>query len=210
MDGALRDVIAILLSGGGIDQQIRKRAQGLTIFRRRFGICLDIRRRDSFHLQLFCVFRIGTLFIAVQGIGNRRVLVFRLRPVPALGNGNRTPVHIFAEHVGQGVVGKFLGIQAVRDVTGYHLADRVIPAPPILVKLGQLLFLRAKGIDFREKISVASFDKTDALALVDFPLSYVEQPIESIGKEAVNILINRIKGTPYTIRKVFEGRVLEV
>ncbi|MGN1214696.1 MAG: LacI family DNA-binding transcriptional regulator [Candidatus Cryptobacteroides sp.] len=71
-------------------------------------------------------------------------------------------------------------------------------------------FLRSKMIDFREKVSVACFDKTDALALVDFPLLYVEQPIEDIGKEAVNILINRIKGTPYTIQKVFDGTVKEV
>ena len=71
-------------------------------------------------------------------------------------------------------------------------------------------FLRSKKIDFREKVSVACFDKTDALALVDFPLLYVEQPIEEIGKEAVNILINRIKGTPYTIQKVFDGRIKEI
>ena len=99
---------------------------------------------------------------------------------------------------------------AVEDLfLGSGNADAIIFQSHELFFTG-MRFLRAKGIDFREKISVASFDKTDALALVDFPLSYVEQPIESIGKEAVNILINRIKGTPYTIRKVFEGRVLEV
>lgn len=99
---------------------------------------------------------------------------------------------------------------AVEDLfLGSCNADAIIFQSHELFFTG-MRFLRAKGIDFREKISVASFDKTDALALVDFPLSYVEQPIESIGKEAVNILINRIKGTPYTIRKVFEGRVLEV
>ena len=99
---------------------------------------------------------------------------------------------------------------AVEDLfLGSGNADAIIFQSHELFFTG-MRFLRAKGIDFREKVSVASFDKTDALALVDFPLSYVEQPIESIGKEAVNILINRIKGTPYTIRKVFEGRVLEV
>lgn len=71
-------------------------------------------------------------------------------------------------------------------------------------------YLRLKGIDFRDRIRVASFDKTEALALVDFPLLYVEQPIEEIGKEAVNILINRIKGNPYTIQKVFDGKIKEI
>lgn len=71
-------------------------------------------------------------------------------------------------------------------------------------------FLRGKGIDVHEKVRVACFDKTDALALVDFPLLYVEQPISSIGEEVVNILINRIKGTPYTIQKVFEGKIVEI
>ncbi len=89
------------------------------------------------------------------------------------------------------------------------MADAVIFQSHELFFSG-MRFLRDKGIDVHEKIRVACFDKTDALALVDFPLLYVEQPISSIGKEVVNILINRIKGTPYTIQKVFDGKIIEI
>ncbi len=100
--------------------------------------------------------------------------------------------------------------QAVNDLfMGQGTADAVIFQSHELFFTG-MKFLRKKRIDVHQKVRVACFDKTDALALVDFPLLYVEQPIESIGKEVVNILINRIKGTPYTIQKVFEGSIREI
>lgn len=92
---------------------------------------------------------------------------------------------------------------------GNGMADAVIFQSHELFFTG-MKYLRSKGIDFHEKVRVACFDKTEALALVDFPLYYVEQPISRIGEEVVNILINRIKGTPYTIQKVFEGKIMEL
>lgn len=92
---------------------------------------------------------------------------------------------------------------------GNGMADAVIFQSHELFFTG-MKYLRSKGIDFHEKVRVACFDKTEALALVDFPLYYVEQPISRIGEEVVNILINRIKGTPYTIQKVIEGKIMEL
>ena len=100
--------------------------------------------------------------------------------------------------------------QAVNDLfMEQGIADAVIFQSHELFFTG-MRFFRNKGIDVHKKVRVACFDKTDALALVDFPLLYVEQPIERIGKEVVSILINRIKGTPYTIQKVFEGAIREI
>lgn len=100
--------------------------------------------------------------------------------------------------------------QAIDDLfLGNGMADAVIFQSHELFFTG-MKYLRSKGIDFHEKVRVACFDKTEALALVDFPLYYVEQPISRIGEEVVNILINRIKGTPYTIQKVFEGKIMEL
>ena len=89
------------------------------------------------------------------------------------------------------------------------MADAVIFQSHELFFTG-IRYIQDKGIDVHKKIRVACFDKTDALALVNFPLLYVEQPIKSIGDEVVKILINRIKGTPYTIQKVFEGTIREI
>lgn len=100
--------------------------------------------------------------------------------------------------------------QAIEDLfIGSSTADAVIFQSHELF-FTAMKHLRHKEIDFRGKVRVACFDKTDALALVDFPMLYVEQPIPSMGKEVVNILINRINGTPYTIQKVFEGKIVEI
>ncbi len=92
---------------------------------------------------------------------------------------------------------------------GSDMADAVIFQSHELFFTG-MRYIHNKGIDVHKKIRVACFDKTDALALVNFPLLYVEQPIKSMGDEVVKILINRIKGTPYTIQKVFEGTIREI
>ncbi len=100
--------------------------------------------------------------------------------------------------------------QAIEDLfLGSDMADAVIFQSHELFFTG-MRYIQDKGIDVHKKIRVACFDKTDALALVNFPLLYVEQPIKSIGDEVVKILINRIKGTPYTIQKVFEGTIREI
>lgn len=70
--------------------------------------------------------------------------------------------------------------------------------------------IRQTGVDFKDKVKIASFDKTDAFALLDFPLLYVEQPIDSIGSEAVNILVGQINGTEVITEKIFEGRIVEI
>jgi len=99
--------------------------------------------------------------------------------------------------------------QAIDDLfLGSAAADAVIFQSHELFFTGMRCILD-KGIDVHDKVRVACFDKTDALALVNFPLLYVEQPIRSIGEEVVKIMINRIKGIPYTIQKVFEGTIRE-
>ncbi len=99
--------------------------------------------------------------------------------------------------------------QAIDDLFLGSAADAVIFQSHELFFTGMRCILD-KGIDVHDKVRVACFDKTDALALVNFPLLYVEQPVRSIGEEAVKIMINRINGTPYTIQKVFEGTIREI
>ncbi len=100
--------------------------------------------------------------------------------------------------------------QAIDDLfLGSDMADAVIFQSHELFFTG-MMYIQEKGIDVHDKVRVACFDKTDAFALVNFPLLYVEQPIKSIGEEVVKILINRINGTPYTIQKVFEGTIREI
>ncbi len=76
--------------------------------------------------------------------------------------------------------------------------------------LAGMKIIRQTGADFRGKVRIASFDKTDAFALVDFPMFYVEQPVDRIGSEAVDILLNQIKGSDVVVKKTFEGRIVEI
>lgn len=71
-------------------------------------------------------------------------------------------------------------------------------------------YIRTAGIDFKNRIKIATFDKIEAFALVDFPLTYVEQPIGEIGREVVDILISQIKGSNEITQKVFKGSINEI
>lgn len=70
--------------------------------------------------------------------------------------------------------------------------------------------INRKGVSISEEVKIASFDKIDAFALVNFPLIYVEQPISEIGSEAVDILVKHIKGSKEIVHKVFEGEVSRI
>ena len=70
--------------------------------------------------------------------------------------------------------------------------------------------IRTRGIDFRDRVEIACFDKIDAFALVDFPLLYVEQPVAEIGREAVDILVGHISGSNDLVQKLFEGTIREI
>ncbi|MBN8964400.1 MAG: LacI family DNA-binding transcriptional regulator [Rhizobiales bacterium] len=67
---------------------------------------------------------------------------------------------------------------------------------------GVLLALKELGLRHGADVEIVSFDKVPWAALVEPPLTIVEQPTNHIGREAVRMLINMIDGNggPSTIR----------
>ncbi len=64
-----------------------------------------------------------------------------------------------------------------------------------------------KSISIPEDVRIACFDKIEAFALVNFPLTYVAQPIAELGHEAVEILVGHINGSKEIVNRVLEGTV---
>lgn len=73
------------------------------------------------------------------------------------------------------------------------------------------LFLNGiKYIHDRKGIKIATFDKSAAYSIVDFPLVFVEQPIKEMGYAAVDLLVGHINGQKDVESKVFEANVREI
>jgi len=55
--------------------------------------------------------------------------------------------------------------------------------------------INSLGIKVPNDVAVVSFDESEAFDLFYSPVTYIRQPIEAIGKEAVRMAIDRIKGS---------------
>ncbi len=72
------------------------------------------------------------------------------------------------------------------------------------------LFLNGiKYIHDRKGIKIATFDKSAAYSIVDFPLVFVEQPIKEMAYAAVDLLVGHINGQKDVVSKVFEAIIRE-
>lgn len=72
------------------------------------------------------------------------------------------------------------------------------------------LFLNGiRYIRDRREIKIATFDKSAAYAIVDFPLTFVEQPIKEMAYSAVDLLVGHINGHKDVENKVFEAIIRE-
>lgn len=72
------------------------------------------------------------------------------------------------------------------------------------------LFLNGiKYIHDRKGIKIATFDKSAAYSIVDFPLVFVEQPIKEMAYSAVDLLVGHINGHKDVENMVFEAIIRE-
>ncbi len=53
-----------------------------------------------------------------------------------------------------------------------------------------------------------SFDKIDAFSIIDYPIHYIEQPIQEMGEKAVDILVRQIDGRKNPIHLVLNAEVV--
>ena len=58
-----------------------------------------------------------------------------------------------------------------------------------------------------EDVKVACFDKIEVFSILNFPLIYIDQPIQEMAEKAVDLLISQIQGRKEVRKCVFDGQI---
>ena len=68
-------------------------------------------------------------------------------------------------------------------------------------------YMHREGIKIPEEMEVVCFDKIDSFAITNIPINYIEQPIKKMGKKAVDVLIEQIKGKKDIKQCIFDAEI---
>jgi len=63
-----------------------------------------------------------------------------------------------------------------------------------LLAIGAIQGARERGLQLPQQLSVVGFDNTILATIIDPPLTTVAQPIQEIGRQAMDLLVQEIKG----------------
>lgn len=66
-----------------------------------------------------------------------------------------------------------------------------------------LQYINERGIKVPDDIAIVSFGQAELFDLYSCPISYVLQDMENLGKQAVNILVNKINNPKEPLRQLF-------
>jgi DNA-binding LacI/PurR family transcriptional regulator len=129
--------------------------------------------------------RIGLLVGPEDHMPSRRKLSAFVRHVEQAGHSVAPVEHtLFSLEGGQAAATRMLR----QDVTGIICASDVLA-------LGAIRAVRRAGLDVPRDISIVGYDDSGWLNCTDPPLTTVRQPIESMGKAAVALLVNQMETT---------------
>ncbi|MFJ7368806.1 LacI family DNA-binding transcriptional regulator [Lysinibacillus sp. NPDC098008] len=89
-------------------------------------------------------------------------------------------------------------IEAGKIMTGYYLEDDNRPTAIFacndLLAAGVVKKAKELGIVVPDDLSVIGFDNTSIATIIEPPLTTIAQPIESMGREVMNLMVSIIKG----------------
>lgn len=110
----------------------------------------------------------------------------------------------------------FSGFQEEDGVKGmeYLLKQEIIPDAVLAVNdpvaLGIYEVIKKKGLKIPDDIAVIGFSNNPISAIIDPPLTTVEQPAYEIGKQAAIILFDQIKNKTYkSVNKILKTKLIE-
>lgn len=92
-------------------------------------------------------------------------------------------------------------------LSGKDAVDAVLFGSNILALQG-VKYINAHGYKVPEDIGVIMFDENEALSLFSPPISYIKQPMVSLGKTAVNILLENIAKNNKTSQVKLDGELI--
>jgi DNA-binding LacI/PurR family transcriptional regulator len=131
--------------------------------------------------------RIGLLLGPEDHMPSRRKLASFTQHVQQAGFSVAPVEHaLFSLEGGQAAATRMLG----RGVTGIICASDVLA-------LGAIRAVRRAGLDVPADVSVVGYDDSGWLNCTDPPLTTVRQPIESMGKAAVALLVNQTESVTF-------------
>jgi DNA-binding LacI/PurR family transcriptional regulator len=130
--------------------------------------------------------RIGLLLGPEDHMPSRRKLAAFTQHVKQAGLTVAPVEHaLFSLEGGQAATTRMLR----QDVTGIICASDVLA-------LGAIRAVRRAGLEVPADVSVVGYDDSGWLNCTDPPLTTVRQPIESMGKAAVALLVNQMESVP--------------
>jgi LacI family transcriptional regulator len=77
------------------------------------------------------------------------------------------------------------------------------------LSINGLYAIKKYDIKIPEELGVIGFDGHEAFDFFQPPLTYIEQPLEEMGKESVKILLEQIKGSKKTVHVVLKHKLIE-
>ena len=69
-------------------------------------------------------------------------------------------------------------------------------------------YIHREGVKIPEDMEVLCFDKIDAFSIIDYPIHYIEQPIQEMGEKAVDILMGQIDGRKNAVHLVLDAEIV--
>ncbi len=69
-------------------------------------------------------------------------------------------------------------------------------------------YIHREGVKIPEDMEVLCFDKIDAFSIIDYPIHYIEQPIQEMGEKAVDILMEQIDGRKNAVHLVLDAEIV--
>lgn len=67
------------------------------------------------------------------------------------------------------------------------------------LSINGLYSIRKQNIKVPEELAIIGFDGHEVFDFFQSPLTYIQQPLEDMGKESVKVLIDQIKGSKKTV-----------
>lgn len=68
-------------------------------------------------------------------------------------------------------------------------------------------YMHREGIKIPGEMEVICFDKIDTIAIANIPINYIEQPVKKMGEQAVDTLMEQIKGNKEIKQFIFDAEI---
>jgi DNA-binding LacI/PurR family transcriptional regulator len=127
--------------------------------------------------------------------------------------GLRKTLHKF----GIPIAKSYIEIGDFKQDSGYHSAKRLLSrkdrptaifSANIEMTAGLVAYVREAGIAIPKELSVVSFDDAFWTRYIDPPLTVIAQPMEAMGKCAMELLLARLRGSKPPKIQVFAPKLI--